>query len=244
MKSKMIIGLCIAMCAVMAVADTESEGGLVVNPSSFKGKIAIVNAQKVVSNSEIENVATTLSNASGCNVVTESGSPAITEAASHKNKSQAEVAIVVVADETTPAMLLAPEDHWGVVNVNRLTDDLGSERAKVKFLPHRTRKEIIRAFSILCGGGSSQFKGNVMNAASMREMDYMKETIPVDMINYWRLHLATLGVTPKKVASYADACQQGWAPPPTNSVQKAIWDQIHAMPANPMKIEFDPKKGR
>ena len=44
--------------------------------------------------------------------------------------------------------------------------------------------------------------------------------------------------------TYKNACEQGWAPAPTNDIQKAIWDKVHAVPKNPMKIEFDPKKGR
>ena len=52
------------------------------------------------------------------------------------------------------------------------------------------------------------------------------------------------GVTPARKGIYEAACQQGWAPAPTNDIQKAIWDKVHAVPATPMKIEFDPKKGR
>ena len=52
------------------------------------------------------------------------------------------------------------------------------------------------------------------------------------------------GVTPGNIETYETACCQGWAPTPTNDLQKAIWDKVHAIPATPMKIEFDPKKGR
>ena len=44
--------------------------------------------------------------------------------------------------------------------------------------------------------------------------------------------------------TYKDACEAGWASKPTNIWQKAIWDKVHTTPKNPMKIEFDPKKGR
>ena len=44
--------------------------------------------------------------------------------------------------------------------------------------------------------------------------------------------------------TYKEACEEGWAPAPTNEIQKAIWDKVRATPKNPMKIEFDPKKGR
>ena len=44
--------------------------------------------------------------------------------------------------------------------------------------------------------------------------------------------------------TYAAACRMGWAPPPTNDIQRVIWDKVHAVPAKPMKIEFDPKTGK
>ena len=46
------------------------------------------------------------------------------------------------------------------------------------------------------------------------------------------------------VRFYSAAVQEGWAPTPTDTVQKAIWDKVNATPKTPMKIEFDPKKGR
>ena len=52
------------------------------------------------------------------------------------------------------------------------------------------------------------------------------------------------GIEPIEIGTYYDACLIGVAPPPTNAVQKAIWDKVHAIPKTPMKIEFDPKKGR
>ena len=56
--------------------------------------------------------------------------------------------------------------------------------------------------------------------------------------------VSAIGLQAAKPVSYKMACRQGWAPAPTNSIQKAIWDEVHAVPATPMKIEFDPKKGR
>ena len=45
------------------------------------------------------------------------------------------------------------------------------------------------------------------------------------------------------MSTYKKACQEGWVSAPTNDIQKAIWDKVHAAPKNPMKIEFDSKKG-
>jgi len=51
-------------------------------------------------------------------------------------------------------------------------------------------------------------------------------------------------VRPVYRASYAAACQEGWAPPPTNEYQRAIWNDVHKIPEKPMKIDFDPAKGK
>ena len=45
-----------------------------------------------------------------------------------------------------------------------------------------------------------------------------------------------------EVVSYQDACEMGVAPAPTNDVQKAIWDKVHAMPTEPIKIKPEEKK--
>ena len=47
-----------------------------------------------------------------------------------------------------------------------------------------------------------------------------------------------------KIGTYRQACQEGWAPAPKNDEQKAIWNQVHAIPDKPIKIEFDPKRGK
>ncbi len=50
------------------------------------------------------------------------------------------------------------------------------------------------------------------------------------------------GVTQGKHTVYLVACQEGWAPPPTNEYQKAIWDKVHATPSKPIKITYDKDK--
>ena len=41
-----------------------------------------------------------------------------------------------------------------------------------------------------------------------------------------------------------DGKAPGWAPQPTNEVQRAIWDKVHAIPDKPLTIEFNPKKDK
>jgi hypothetical protein len=57
-------------------------------------------------------------------------------------------------------------------------------------------------------------------------------------------NLQALGMASERKVPYVKACKEGWAPAPTNEFQKAIWDKVHSTPKNPMKIEFDPKKGK
>lgn len=217
-------------------------GGDIERPDSFKGKVVFVDTQSRIGFTNVVLAASTLRDATECNIVAAKAAAGRPE--DFLKSMDAAVVVVVVDDEATPAMLVAPEDHWGVVNVARLVDDLPTEKAKTRFIGSRTTKEVIRAFSLLCGGGSSQFPGNMMNATSLRKLDTTVDTIPVDMINYYQEYLKTLGVTVRSVTTYKKACQEGWAPAPTNDVQKAIWDKVHAIPKAPMKIEYDSKKGR
>lgn len=50
------------------------------------------------------------------------------------------------------------------------------------------------------------------------------------------------GINTIAIATYRTACQQGWAPAPTNDVQKAIWDEVHTLPSEPIKIKPESKK--
>lgn len=216
-------------------------GGDIERPDSFKGKVVFVDTQDKVPHSAVAQAAKTLCEATECNILaekSEAGKPT-----DLMKKLGATIVVVVVDDEASPAMLLAPEDHWGVVNVSKLVGDLPTEKAKNRFIGTRTTKEVIRAFSLLCGGGSSQFNGNMMNAATLRQLDTTVDTIPVDMIDYYQRYLKEFGVTKREITNYKTACKEGWAPAPTNDVQKAIWDRYHELPSKGIEIKFDPKKG-
>ena len=49
-----------------------------------------------------------------------------------------------------------------------------------------------------------------------------------------------LGVAVRRRVSYHKACEERWAPAPTNDIQRAIWDKVHAIPDKPITIKFDP----
>ena len=208
------------------------QGGFVVKPGSFQGKIAIINRQTKLAAEDIAEVTKELAKETGCNFVVAD------------DDKGAVIALTVVDDASAPKLLVAPDDRWGKVNVAKLTDDLPAEDAKAKFFKPRARKMIIRAVSLLCGGGSSQYRGNIMSSATLRELDLAPEKIPADMLERYAKYLEKIGVTRMEKVPYLTACREGWAPAPTNEIQKAIWDKVKEVPANPIKIEFDPKKGR
>ena len=56
--------------------------------------------------------------------------------------------------------------------------------------------------------------------------------------------VSAIGLQAAKPVTYKMACRQGWAPAPTNSIQKAIWNDVFSVPDKPIKIEFDPKKDK
>lgn len=216
----------------------ESYGGALIRKGSYTGKVTIASCQEELPMSNVVAVAKLLENLIGVRL--ETVSLKYTSPAEMLKASGATVLIAVVSDPAQPTMLVAPEEHWCVVNLAKLVDDLPAERAKKKFFAPRARKEIIKAASLVCGGGSSQYPGNIMNTACVRELDYVRETLPADKIAVCTGYLKKLGVTPKDLVTYEEACQEGWAPAPTNDIQKAIWDKVHAPPSKPLKITFDP----
>lgn len=206
-------------------------GGEVIKKGTFLGKVSVVNEQTRLSTADCEAVVKIIADATQCNIVVDDG-------------KDAAVKLTIIDDPNAPTLLLATEDHWGKMNVAKLVDDLPGASAKAKFFAPRGRKMLLKGLSILLGGGASQFPGNVMNTTTVRQLDMVPESLPIDMIDIYKEYLKPLGVTPAEKVTYRKACKEGWAPAPTNEVQKAIWDKFHEVPTQGIEIKFDPKKGK
>ena len=94
-----------------------------------------------------------------------------------------------------------------------------------------------------------QYDGSVMmGVLKPEDLDQIdiKMTVPAELAAGMTKNLRLRGVTEFKTTSYLVACREGWAPAPTNDIQKAIWEKVHAPPQKPMKIKFDPaaQKGK
>jgi len=151
--------------------------------------------------------------------------------------------LFVVDDAALPTLLLAPESAWCVLNVAPLAKGAGE---KPQFFEARVKKELTRAFALLAGAQTSNYPNSLMGCITKPEdLDrFVDNVLPVDVPARFPDYVAGYGVKPDKKVSYRKACEEGWAPQPTNDVEKAIWTEIHAVPQKPMKIEFDPAKGR
>jgi hypothetical protein len=123
----------------------------------------------------------------------------------------------------------------------------GIPSGKLSHIPFyaRCRKGILRAYSVLIGGARSQFPGNILAVKSIEELDTVGEFVPGDVQMVIRQNFKDHEVTAETKAPYIRACKEGWAPAPTNDIQKAIWDRVKSEkergPTNAIKIR-PPKK--
>ena len=213
-------------------------GGDLVVPNSQKGQITIVDCQATVSSEILDEAIAYLIKETKFKIVREKGT-----FSGISPKVIGDVSLYVIEDSKLPTMLVAPENKWAILNIYTLKTGRGSQP---QFLKARVLKEMSRTFAALCGGISSNFPDSLTTGIyNLNQLDRQEDNrLSVDVIARFAPTLANIGITPAEISNYRAACKQGWAPAPTNDVQKAIWNEINATPKNPMKIEFDPKKGR
>lgn len=141
-----------------------------------------------------------------------------------------------------PAILIAPENAWAQVNVSAL--EKGNPDQKT--LNGRVIKECWRALGLALGAGYSTYQPDLMDLITdSTQLDAIQPLSPCPAsYNMMMTTAQRIGVQRVRRATYRAACKQGWAPAPTNDLQRAIWEEVHELPTNPIKIKFDPKKDR
>lgn len=214
------------------------QGGFIRKPGLQQGRIAIINAQKEVDRANLDAVAELLAKAFRISVEVADGTasvPSDARTALKKNGANAGVVVGGCGGEW-PALIAAPDERWAFVNVDAL---------KGGDVPSRVQKEIVRGFAFVCGAASSQKPDSLLDA-KMSELDRLDlvpmTDLPGDVNLRIGAYLKTIGVTPWRTFTYKRACIEGWAPAPTNDYQKAIWDKVHEMPTEPIKIKPETKK--
>ncbi|MBQ6010557.1 MAG: hypothetical protein IJL17_18650 [Kiritimatiellae bacterium] len=211
-------------------------GGSVIKPDTGKGAVRVVIAAQGIPLDIMDEPFANMTKIVKIDVKTVQGTkPMLVNAKGELKKYAAQAGVYVVEDDTLPRMLVAPEEGWAFVNVKALRDGNVPE----DHLTARARKEISRALMFVCGCGNA---GAVMQSVtSLVHLDRIPvDTFPPMARNQIIAHLNNLGVEPIHQASYLRACQEGWAPAPTNDIQRGIWQKVRADkergPTNPILI--------
>ena len=211
-------------------------GGFIEKPGSGKGSIVYVNCQKKAPRAWIDESMAYFAEVTKFKIAYSEGSFDL-----KTPKVEGGSTIFVVDDESLPPVLVAPESRWALVNVAPI-----AREKRPAFFEQRTKKELSRAFAYLCGAAGSRYERSLTRGiTSQAELDKNPDyELPMDVVQRFWDYMKPLGVLPVQRATYLKACQEGWAPPPTNDVQRSVWQKVHAIPANPIKIEFDPARGK
>ncbi len=166
------------------------------------------------------------------------GEAAWRRAAEEAREAGVAAAVLVIDDAAYPFLMDSPDGRWAVLNVAAVKGDAAKLSGRLTKLVWNATARAVGAGG--CGDAFSVFAP----FTTLAELDRlgsdpgpMGHNALIDAAKARGLKFVTL-------ATYRTACQQGWAPAPTNEFQKAIWEQVHAIPDKPIKIEFDPKKDK
>lgn len=217
-------------------------GGFVTYPNSQKGCVAFIDTQKEVDvKGAFDEVFAHIRRQIPIKLNYLKSQPG--EPIKLKTEAKADFAIIIVHDQKLPPSMIVPEEKYALVNLAKYKKAIKLPQDDA-LLKKRCAKAVLKAYMLLCGGCASKYPGHVGTAQTAQDLDLTHDKLPIDIQDSMKKYLSAAGVTPIRRTIYRKACQEGWAPAPTNDIQKAIWDKVRATPKNPMKIEFDPKKGR
>ncbi len=195
-------------------AKIKAEGGLVTKP--YDGRYVVIeNAQTIVAQDDLMPKGSGIDDLFGFPVKYVAKGGRADKTALH---------ITVSQDPGAPTLLVAPEIPWAQVNVKAL----GADGAKHDVVVARTQKEIWRAFMMCCGAANSNMSPCVMRTiCSLGDLDSQTVRIPCPEPMMKVLNAGqNLGLKRPEQKTYKQACEEGWAPDPTNDVQKAIRESV------------------
>lgn len=215
-------------------------GGIIRKEGSAAGRLVVLNAQKTVATDSLKDIWNPMSGWISFQMEFKDV-PALTlgNIGEVIRKSDGAAGVGLVEDPSLPMLVTAPEAGWALVNVAKIAED-GPD---AKTLASRVRKEVLRGIAFVTGC-AYMTRGDPLMRDVVKPSDL--DALPLEMfgaeiINHMRESAQRYGIKPWYVTTYLKACEEGWAPQPTNDYQKAIWEKVHAIPQKPIKIEFDPK---
>lgn len=217
-------------------------GGFIRRIDALPGQVVFLNSQSTVATDKLKDSVTTFGKTLRIPVkIAKHKAMTMADALKGMPKNGEAIAVLILDDSGWDVpMFVAPEKGWAVVNVAPLKKDAKSEA----FIKSRLEKELVRAALYVCGGANSQYENSLMKPIKeAKDLDVlMNSGAPMDVVGRTYNYLPSFGISPNPYVTYLTACKQGWAPAPTNEVQKAIWDKVHAMPTAPIKIKPETKK--
>ena len=148
---------------------------------------------------------------------------------------------IIEGSEDLPALSVYPEERVGIVNADKLR---GGDDPSLPEM--RVSKEVWRAIGFVGGLGFSPAENDIMQPIyTVKELDanrypFIQPMNMARMQGMWK----RFGVRKERRIPYRVAVQEGWAAQPTNDYQKAVWQEVRALPEKPIKIEYDSSKGK
>jgi len=208
----------------------EHTGGKIARPGSQKGEVVYVNCQKRADKAVLEESRAYFEEAVKFKITIKDGAFDFANP-----KIEGNASLFIVDDPALPPLLVAPENRWALVNVAPLAQGRGEKPA---FFNARVKKELSRGFAALCGAMNSSYPGALMGGITATEQldTFADARLSVDVISRFAPYMEPFGVTPAVIATYRNACKQGWAPAPTNDYQKKIWKEVNELPTEPLKL--------
>jgi hypothetical protein len=153
------------------------------------------------------------------------GVPPMKAIAEELRDPKAGAVVLVCSDPDHPTLLVAPESRWALINVAALATD----KPAADVLAARVQREQWRAFSYLAGmSRANDEKSLHKTVLTPAELDGLNKGPSVETIPNIAAGLPGLGIHPARQTSYRRACEEGWAPAPTNDIQRAIQKEIQA----------------
>lgn len=155
-------------------------------------------------------------------------------------KNGAGAVVLVYERAGDPVLSTFPEDAVSLVNVAPLkADNPGS-----KWLTRRIMTEFWRSIAFAMGGYATPGK---MGGASLQPIFSLKDYESLNGAGLSPMQIASLaeaktklGICSRNPVPYSRACREGWAPAPTNDVQKSIYKRF-TDPSARFNEEYKPK---
>lgn len=215
----------------------EVTGGPVVKAGSGKGTIRFINAQKMVSADSLTLPPQQLGAVLRLDVkIVDGVATGIADVGAAIKASGASMGIVMLESDSLPTVLVAPENAWAIINVKALAAD----KKDAGVVANRLRREMYRAFGMLCGAAYTLDPNCAMQPVdSLADLDDAGNLLSPQAFPRITQYLKGLGVEPYVIKNYRDALREGWAPKPADKYQQKLWDDFHAEPTKGLKIKVN-----